>query len=144
MPIQSHLKNGMLHVLHNLTARYEYETVYGQVSIKRKGGLGFLKKLIGRPMPEEVFLSSLDLKGKTVYDIGGYIGLLAVFFAKHVGPKGQVIVFEPNQQNCHQIQEHFRLNGVINAKLIALGVGNKKENRLLMVRQNDSATGSME
>lgn len=134
----------MLHVLHNLTARYQYETVYGQVGIKRKGGLGFLKRVIGRRMPEQVFLSSLDLEGKTVYDIGGYIGLLAVFFAKSVGPRGQVVVFEPNQQNCHRIQEHFRLNRVTNATLIGLGVGNKKEHRVLMVRQNDSATGSMD
>jgi FkbM family methyltransferase len=126
-------------------ADYIYEMGYGQVRVKRKGGLGFLKRVVGRSTPEEEFLTSLDLKGRNVYDIGGYIGLLTMVFAKAAGPTGQVIVFEPNEENCSKIEGHIQLNQVHNVKLLRLGIGDtKKENQTLIVRRNDSATGSME
>jgi len=144
MPMLSNLKSKFLSILQAVVADYIYEMKYGRVRIKRKGGLGFLRRVAMRPTLEEEFLASLDLKGKTVYDIGGYIGLLTIFFAKSAGPTGQVIVFEPNEENCSQMQENIRLNQVHNVKLLKIGIADaRKENQIFIVGRNSSAAGSM-
>jgi FkbM family methyltransferase len=94
---------------------------------------------------EEAFLTSLDLRGKTVYDIGGFIGLLSVVFAKATGPTGKVIVFEPNEQNYTQLLDNIRLNRVANVKALKLGIADSKNNdRLFLVRESVAATGSLD
>ena len=45
------------------------------------------------------YIASLDLKGKTVYEIGGHIGYHAMNFAELVGSMGSVYAFEPNPFN---------------------------------------------
>lgn len=144
MELTTNLKTHALSLLDRLTSNYVYETSYGQVKMVRKGGRGFLKAWAGGPDPEELFLSTLDLRGRTVFDIGGYIGLMTIFFAERTKPTGKVVVFEPNQENCVKIDEHLRLNRVTNARLVPIGLGDKKESRPLAVRHNGGATGSME
>lgn len=46
--------------------------------------------------PEERFWHDLDLRGKTVYDIGAFHGLLTLFFAVRAK---SVVSFEPNGRN---------------------------------------------
>ena len=45
------------------------------------------------------YLSSLNLQGKTVFEIGAHIGFHAMHFAALVGEKGFVFAFEPNRFN---------------------------------------------
>jgi FkbM family methyltransferase len=145
MSILSIMKGEFLSILQTIVAGCSYEMRFGQVRVKRKGGLGFFTRVVRHSTPEEEFLTSLDLKGKTVYDIGGHIGLLTIVFAKAAGPTGQVIVFEPNKENCSKIQKHIRLNQVHNVKLLRLAIGaTKKENQILIVRRYSSGTGSMD
>ena len=47
-----------------------------------------------------------ELEGKTVFDVGGFMGITALLFAKRVGPTGRVCVFEPNPWN----QDRMALN----------------------------------
>jgi hypothetical protein len=47
--------------------------------LKRKGGLGFLPRSLSE---EELFYQSLNLSGKTVYDVGSYEGIF--FLLPHV------------------------------------------------------------
>ena len=61
--------------------------------LKRRGGFLPIKKTLTR---EHMFLKNLDFKGKTVYDVGGHIGLITMFFAREVGEIGAVVTFEPN------------------------------------------------
>ena len=143
MSIQLTVKNLLRNTLQNLTRNIVYEVEFGGVKIKRKGGLGFLAKK-SHNYAEKNLLASLDLKGKTIYDVGGYIGELSIFFSKVSGSTGTVIVFEPNQQNYNKIQEHIQLNQVSNVRILKIGVGNAREERTLFVRKGSSATGSME
>lgn len=138
------LKAKAISVLQEVAKNYVYETTYGQVRIIRKGGLGFLTRFVSNSDPEEALLSGLDFRGKTIFDIGGYIGLMTMFFAARAKPSGQVIVFEPNRENCVQLQEHLLLNRVDNARLFRMALGEKKEACRLVVRQNSSATGSLD
>ena len=144
MSIFSDVKEKLLPVCQRISANFIYEMNYGRIRIKRRGGLGFLKKVFGRPTQEEDFLTALNLRGKTVYDIGGHIGVLSVVFAKAVGPAGKVVVFEPNEENCSRIEGHIRLNALANVKLLRLGIADfKKEKQTIIVREGSTGTGSM-
>ena len=102
--------------------------------LKRRGGFGFIpKKALTR---EHMFLKNLDLKGKTVYDIGGYEGLLTMFFAREVGATGQVITFEPHPRNYQLILDHIKLNGFTNVNVIPVGLGCKQETLKFVVGSN--------
>lgn len=50
------------------------------------------------------YLSTVDMKGKVVYDIGAHIGYSALYFANKVGSTGSVVTFEPNPFNVERIK----------------------------------------
>lgn len=123
-----------------LVKRHIYDVQYGSITVRREGGFGFLRK----PNSCEVdFLCSRELGGKIVYDIGGYVGLLSVFFSRSVGPTGSVIVFEPNRDNCQKILRHVELNQCSNVRLISVGVSDTKNSRCELVVGNSDATGTL-
>lgn len=80
--------------------------------LKRKGGLGFLPG--GRLTPEEEFLQKLDLRGKTIFDVGGFLGLLTLFFAS---PANHVVTYEPLSESRQGIAKNLELNGFENVTL---------------------------
>jgi FkbM family methyltransferase len=102
---------------------FEYTVRHGLlIGMKRKGGLGFLPTfLIGKQETAETqFLRSLDYTNGVVYDVGGYQGLLTLFFAAKAK---QVIVYEPNPASFRRLEENLRLNGVANVHLRTVGLG---------------------
>lgn len=108
--------------------------------LKRRGGFGFVpKKALTR---EHMFLKGLDLKDKTVYDVGGHIGLITMFFAREVGETGRVVTFEPNPQNYNAILDHIELNGFTNVRVIQMGLGSKRGTLKFVV--TGSALGTAE
>lgn len=109
---------------------------------KIKGGLGFLKPY-REPTAEERFLMNLRLDGSTVYDIGGYVGITAMFFSRAVGPTGRVIVFEPNPANAAAIRQNLALNHLRNVAVVEIGLGAVPETKTLVYDPNDTAAGSM-
>jgi FkbM family methyltransferase len=61
-------------------------------------------------------LWSLDLKGKTVFDVGGNHGIYAYWLGNAVGPAGSVHFFEPQPELCievKQVLDWLGLNQVI-------------------------------
>jgi FkbM family methyltransferase len=69
------------------------------------GGLGFLPS--GRLSDEEAYLDRLDLKGKTVYDVGAFVGLRTLYFASRAG---RVISYEPNSRNRARLERNLAAN----------------------------------
>ncbi|HEX4644329.1 MAG TPA: FkbM family methyltransferase [Verrucomicrobiae bacterium] len=108
--------------------------------LKRRGGFGFIPR---SPSPEEKFLLDLDLKGQTVYDVGGYEGVFTLFFAKAVGPDGRVFTFEPNPANCRKIRENLQLNHLANVQLIQLGLGTGRGKSKLVFWPDEPARGTI-
>ena len=90
--------------------------------LRRRYGQGFRPKFA--LTAEERFLEQLNITAKTVFDIGGYIGILTLFFARAVGSTGRVVTFEPNPQNFVELLYNINLNGFtqVSAYQIALGV----------------------
>jgi len=93
--------------------------------MRRRYGLGFKPF---QPMTiDETFLATLDLGGKTVYDVGSYVGIYTLFFARAVGAYGQVVAFEPNPQNYHELRYNVQLNQLHNVATIPIGLGRVEE-----------------
>jgi len=86
--------------------------------MQRKGGLGFLPMQVNETA-ETRFFRSLDLVGKTVYDIGGFEGVLTLFFARKAR---EVITFEPNARNYQRCIDNVRLNNLSNVRVLNRGV----------------------
>ncbi|HUT35628.1 MAG TPA: FkbM family methyltransferase [Planctomycetota bacterium] len=91
--------------------------------LKRRYGLGFRPRL--SLAEEEKFLLGLDLRGHTVYDVGGYIGIMTLFFSRAVGEQGRVVTFEPNPRNYEELLANLRLNPCRNVSTFPFGVGDE-------------------
>jgi FkbM family methyltransferase len=99
---------------------YTYTVRHGLLrGMKRKGGLGFLP--IGTTeTAESRFFRQLHLSGRIVYDIGGFEGLVTLFFSARAET---VVVYEPNPQSRSRLVDNLRLNGVKNVTVRPVGVG---------------------
>lgn len=111
--------------------------------LKRRGGFGFLpvKKVLSQ---EHTLLKKLDFKGKTIYDVGGHIGMITMFFARKTGDSGHVVTFEPNPQNYATILDHINLNNFTNVRVFQIGLGCKRERLEFVIGGSARGTASPE
>lgn len=109
--------------------------------LKRRGGFAFLKKELTK---EEQFLLGLDLTGQTVYDVGGWEGVFTCFFARAVGPNGQVVTFEPNPQCRKRILENVRLNQFENVRVLNVGLSSTSGTDTLVFTTQSLGVGSVQ
>lgn len=56
------------------------------------------------------YLSETDLEGKNIFDLGGFVGVNSMQFARLVGPMGRVCVFEPNPFNTDRLKLNISEN----------------------------------
>jgi FkbM family methyltransferase len=95
--------------------------------LKKRGGLGLSQRL--RPArrfnEEDAFLQRLDFAGKTIFDIGGFLGIHTIFFASRAGPQGRVVTFEPDPINYRHILRNVEVNGFENVMVRNVGVGER-------------------
>jgi FkbM family methyltransferase len=56
---------------------------------------------------------SLIRPGETVFDVGGHIGYLSLFFARLVGRDGEVHAFEPGENNLPYIERNVAAHAAI-------------------------------
>lgn len=99
--------------------------------LQRRYGLG------GKPhlflTAEERFLLGLNFYGKTVFDIGGYIGIYTLFFARAVGPGGRVVTFEPHPANQRELAFNVRVNHFEHVTIVPVGIGGRCEQVDLLI-----------
>jgi FkbM family methyltransferase len=123
--IVSRIVGLLLHLASLVLQDYTY-TIRGGLAkgLRRRYGFG------GKPhlslTTEEQFLLGQDLRGKTVFDIGGYIGIYTLFFAQAVGATGRVVTFEPHPANLRELAVNVRLNNFENVTIVPLGVGRQR------------------
>ena len=87
----------------------------------RRGGLGWLP-FESTETPEALFWKTLDLRGKVVYDIGAFHGLLTMLFARQAKA---VVAFEPNSRNRQRLLENIRLNSFTNVTVRPYGLSSE-------------------
>ena len=115
------------HVFDGITYTVHHGLIAG---MKRKGGLAWL------PIPaqltaEQQFLNGLDLRGRVIYDIGAFQGILTLFFAS----RGKyVVAFEPSSKNRERLLENLELNNINNVKVRNTGLGSSRGNATLCIR----------
>lgn len=109
---------------------------------KVTGDLGFL----GRPSAtcEDRFFMSLDLAGKTAYDVGSHIGIITLFLSKAVGETGTVVSFEPNPETFAILRKNVDMNGLNNVNLVNSGLGEKRDTLSLVYGEYDGAQGTLD
>lgn len=93
-----------------------------------KGGIRFREKkdYFGYVLFDSSLLPhyrSIDFKGKTVLDVGGYVGDTAVLF--HSLGARKIIIYEPVEEHIPIIRKNVELNH-IDAEILNLGVGMEK------------------
>lgn len=101
-----------------------------------------LETLGSKASSDRRFFEAIDFRGKTVYDVGAYIGLLTIFFAKKVGARGRVIAFEPNPESFSKLL--ITTARYPNVTPFNLGLGNKHEKLTLIASAHSRATGTVE
>jgi FkbM family methyltransferase len=84
-----------------------------------------------------VFADELS-SGKTVFDVGGFIGLSSLFFSKLVGDTGRVVCFEPNPWNVNRLRLNLSHNSALGERILLyrLGLGAKSGNFPMIVSSN--------
>jgi len=110
-------------VSRNLFDQYTYTVRHGLLSgLKRKGGLGWVPEMFaGSTETREIeFWRKVPLTGLTVYDVGAFEGLLALYFASRAS---RVICFEPNSRNYSRLLDNISLNGFTNIVVRKTGIG---------------------
>lgn len=83
----------------------------------------------GNADPEMIFdIKKGDAKGKTIFDIGAFIGVNSLLFSRIVGKNGKVLAFEPNKYNFRRVKENIKLNKVFskNISLYPIAISNRK------------------
>lgn len=108
--------------------------------LKRKGGFMFLPSPI---RAEDIFLKNLKLQGKIVYDIGGHIGVMSLFFSRAVGSSGKVITFEPNPDYVIVANKNIEINNLQNIQIHNIAIGDKRESNTLVVPKEHPGSASM-
>ncbi|HWC00599.1 MAG TPA: FkbM family methyltransferase [Bryobacteraceae bacterium] len=100
--------------------------------MKRKGGLGWVPDSLSKQTEtaERRFWKGLDLRGKVVYDVGAFQGLLTLFFARQAR---QVIAYEPNTNNHKRLLENLSLNRLSNVHVRKTGIGSSPQTMRMVV-----------
>jgi FkbM family methyltransferase len=107
--------------------------------MRRRGGFSFVPG--SQLSAEEQFLLSLDLTGKTIFDVGGWEGVYTMFFARAAGQQGRVVTFEPNPANRLQIEQNVGLNDLRNVTLRPVALGDQLGTGTLVVEGGIAGEG---
>jgi FkbM family methyltransferase len=76
--------------------------------------------------------------GDTVYDIGANVGYVSLSLAKHVGPRGRVIAFEPIPQNIAAFRKNIAINAIDNVRLLEYAASDSAGEALIRLAENPS------
>lgn len=84
---------------------------------------------------ELAFVGRFLQPGMTVLDIGAHHGLYTLLASRRVGPKGQVIAFEPSPRERKALFRHLKLNRCTNVTVQGLALGNEEGEAILHIVQ---------
>jgi FkbM family methyltransferase len=72
-----------------------------------------------------ILCSRLIREGDVVFDVGGHIGYMALYFASLAGARGRVFVFEPESSNLRYIRANIERATHKNVVLVEEAVGSE-------------------
>ncbi len=115
-------------------------TRYGEMEIPEVDDLIFNSlKLYGEWAQNEIdVLSNFIKEGDYVIDVGAFIGTHSRAFSSLVGPKGKVLVFEPNPIILPFLRTNIEKSTYKNIELYPYALGNKKGKARLYIKNNQN------
>lgn len=117
--------------LAGLTARFEIHYRKTEPCIVRFAGeKEFLAEMLAATGPDDVF-----------WDIGGFLGMVAVFAALKA-KNGRVVTVEPDPSLGAQLRKNVDLNGVKNVELLPIALGEREEKLRLNTSGDQGAAPS--
>lgn len=75
---------------------------------------------------DETFLASKVGVGDVVFDVGANRGQLTLLFAQEVGSGGEVIAFEPMEENAELLRQNVELNRFQNVRTVNAAAASKQ------------------
>jgi FkbM family methyltransferase len=112
--------------------------------LRRRGGIAFVPEFLFPLTAEESLLKAMNFDGQVIFDIGGYEGTFALFFARAAGTSGSVYVFEPNPQNVIRIERNTSLNELANVKVAPIGLSDFNGQGVLYFDPNVAGRGTIQ
>jgi FkbM family methyltransferase len=106
---------------HGLMAYNPHDTYIGR-SVERYGEFG---------EPELDLMRAAVPAGGVVVDVGANIGTHTIAFARHVGPTGMVLAFEPQRIVHNILATNVTLNALSWVHLVHAGVGARRDDMLM-------------
>lgn len=89
----------------------------------------------------ETLYKNLDLKDKTIMEIGSFIGEYAIYFGSRLG-RGKLIAVEPNPINCALLCKNIKANKLKNVTALNCGLSNKSGEMMFVSDRYNRATGT--
>lgn len=68
------------------------------------------------------YMMSLDLRGRTVVDIGAHRGLYSWWMRRAVGPSGRIVSFEPQPEMIEQLHRMRATFRIANMSIVEMGL----------------------
>ena len=87
------------------------------------------------------YLSQFDMEGKTVLDIGAFVGVNTMLFARMVGSKGLVHSFEPNPFNRDRLLFNLSENPDLDERVLVypIAISDKNSRKAFKIHRNVDA-----
>lgn len=84
------------------------------------------------------FVAKYNLVGKTIFDLGAFVGVNSMQFARLVGSEGTVCAFEPNPYNLDRLKLNISENAELSdsIKIFPFAVSNEKGNAKFNMHRN--------
>jgi FkbM family methyltransferase len=93
-------------------------------------------------LPTQLLLRASLKEGDTFVDIGANEGMLSLLASRLVGPKGNVVAFEPNPIPRGIFQKTIRRNAISNITVVPVGLGDKDDTLMLSSPKINSGEAS--
>ncbi|MEM4325823.1 MAG: FkbM family methyltransferase [Candidatus Pacearchaeota archaeon] len=94
----------------------------GYVILFRFEDFGIINEFYGMGVYKGIKIS----KGDTILDLGGHIGLFALYCSHRVGKKGKIFSVEPYKESYKLLKKNLWINSIKNTKPINLAIYKKR------------------
>jgi len=120
-----------------INCEIEEKTFAVSYKLDPNGPIGAVIRSQGSYEPEvSLFLMRVLRDGDFFVDIGAHVGYFSILAAKLVGKKGQVVSFEPEDNNFEHLQSNIALNDLSNITLFQRPVTEKTEMRTFYINSD--------
>lgn len=123
-------------ILHNQEGTIRHGAAKGLRFNSGKSNVGFL---LGSAEPNlQSIFQLLVNPGTVVYDIGANVGFFTILAASLTGPAGQVVAFEPLQENFNLLEHNAQINNFTNVSVRDFAIAERDGTAVFLISANST------